>query len=89
MYKYRAYESSLTRNSRVKENGNMGRHTSDSPPPLIGDGKRRPIRDRLQSITSAMSWIKEELVSGAGRETGHYTKWCIFQIIAVRLHFVM
>ena len=68
MYKYRGYDSSLTRNAGVKQNGTMGRHTSPSPPPVIGDGKRRPIRDRLQNITSAMSWIKEELVSGRYRE---------------------
>lgn len=81
---YRAYESSWsTRNGRaptasttsttvVRENGTMGRHTSASPPPItIGDGKRRPIRDRLQNITTAMAWIKEELVSvhlGGGQE---------------------
>ena len=47
----------------------MGRHTSASPPPVFGDGKRRPIRARLQNITTAMTWIKEELVSeGEGRE---------------------
>jgi hypothetical protein len=73
MYGYRAYESSwASRNggSAVKENGTMGRHTSASPPPLtIGEaaGKRRPIRDRLQNITSAMSWIREELVSHSSR----------------------
>ena len=63
MYNSRAYD--WTRNAAVRENGTMGRHASDSPPPMIvGDsGKRRPIRDRLQNITSAMSWIKEELVS--------------------------
>lgn len=67
MYNYGRYNynsHSSTRNGGVvKENGTMGRHTSASPPPVIGDGKRRPIRDRLQNITSAMSWIKEELVS--------------------------
>ena len=63
MSKYSAYDSRLIKTAAVKENGTMGRHTSASPPPVLGDGKRRPIRDRLQNITSAMSWIKEELVS--------------------------
>ena len=42
----------------------MGRHTSSSPPPVLSDGKRRTVRDRLQGITAAMAWIKDELVGG-------------------------
>ena len=75
MYSYRTYDSSWARNGSsraatvVKENGTMGRHTSASPPPItVGDGKRRPIRDRLHNITSAMTWIKEELVRERERE---------------------
>ena len=64
MYSYRGYSaSSKASQQRVTENGTMGRHTSSSPPPVLCDGKRRSIRDRLQGITSAMSWIKDELVS--------------------------
>ena len=79
---YLAYERRM--NGGVRENGSMGRHSSTSPPPMtIGDGKRRPIRDRLQNITTAMAWIKEELVSGrewevSERERG--SEWGVFGV---------
>lgn len=68
MYSYRDHCGSSKRNHRVTENGTMGRHTSSSPPPVLSDGKRRTIRDRLQGITTAMAWIKDELVGGRERE---------------------
>ena len=96
MYSYRGYSaSSKASQQQVTENGTMGRHTSSSPPPVLSDGKRRSIRDRLQGITSAMSWIKDELVSrgregegeeGSGRREREReeraTSWFLFCVLA-------